>query len=371
MAGENIVKVKEINETIDLNPNAALERVDSWINGAIRMLPNIIVALILFVIVWFVARFVKSMIYKQFSHRDRENLGDVLGGFVKWVILVVGFLLAATIVIPSLKPGDLIAGLGVSSVAIGFAFKDILQNWLAGMLILLRQPFHVGDQISVNGHEGTVERIETRATIIKTYDGQRIVIPNSDIYTNSVLVRTAHEKRRSEYDIGIGYGDDIDHACEVIRRALATVEGVTADPAPEALPWDLAASWVTVRARWWTDSRRTNVAHVHSAVILALKKALDEASIDMPYDTQVHLFHDQTEGNDGVRGVQREGWPTKEGHQTTPRWKEEVAMKGSSLEVVGISGGEFCSEVDGGGSDHGVHSSAAVGAGGMEKFTSH
>lgn len=139
-------------------------------------------------------------------------------------------------------------------------------------------------------------------------------------------MRTAHEQRRSEYDIGIGYGNDIDDACEVLRKTLAAVEGVSNDPAPEALPWDLAASWVTVRVRWWTESRRTDVAHVHSKVIMAMKKALDGAGIDMPYDTQVHLFHDQTETNDGIRGVQREGWPAKNRQETQPRWKEEAAQ---------------------------------------------
>ena len=94
-------------------------------------------------------------------------------------------MLAVTIVAPSLTPGDLIAGLGVSFVAIGFAFKDILQNMLAGIPILLRQPFEVGDQIVSGGHEGTVERIETRATLIKTYDGRGVVIPNADIYTEA------------------------------------------------------------------------------------------------------------------------------------------------------------------------------------------
>ncbi len=328
LLGQTSENVKDVPEKVDINPGAALERVDAWVDGFVKLLPNIVVALILFVIIWFISRMVKKIIHKQLGKRDRDNLGEILGGFVKWMILIVGFLLCATIVIPSLKPGDLIAGLGVSSVAIGFAFKDILQNWLAGLLILLRQPFQVGDQISVNGHEGTVERIETRATIIKTYDGQRIVVPNSDIYTNSVLVRTAHEKRRSEYDIGIGYGDDVDRACQVIRDTLLEVEGVETDPKPEALPWDLAASWVTVRARWWTDSRRTNVAHVHSKVIMAMKKALDAAKIDMPYETQVHLFHDQTESEDGVRGSQREGWPAPDGAKTKPRWKAQAEELG-------------------------------------------
>ncbi len=308
-------------QQIDLDPGVALERLDSWIDGAIRLLPNIVVAIALLAIMFGLGVLVRRLIKRHASRRQRENLGEVLGGFVKWAIILLGFLLAATIVIPTLKPGDLIAGLGVSSVAIGFAFKDILQNWLAGVLILLRQPFEIRDQIEVNGHEGTVERIQTRATIIKTYDGQRIVIPNSDIYTHAVLVKTAHEKRRSQYDVGIGYGDSMDDACDVIRTAVAGVDGVEADPPAEALPWDLAASWVTIRARWWTNSRRADVVKVHAAVIRAIKQALDEARIDMPYETAVQLIHDQTESTDGDRGSQREGWPAPEQGHTQPRWK--------------------------------------------------
>jgi small conductance mechanosensitive channel len=107
------------------------------------------------------------------------------------------------------QAGDLIQLLGISGVAIGFAFRDILQNFLAGILILLTEPFQIDDQIVFKGFEGTVENIETRATTIRTYDGRRIVIPNSELFTNSVTVNTAFDNRRLEYDVGIGYGDDI------------------------------------------------------------------------------------------------------------------------------------------------------------------
>jgi small-conductance mechanosensitive channel len=226
----------DVAQPVDLDPEVALERLDAWIDGAVRLLPNIIVGLIILAIAVGVAALVRRLIIQRATKRGRKNLGEVLGGFIKWTIILLGGLLAATIIVPTLRPGDLIAGLGVSSVAIGFAFKDILQNWLAGVLILLRQPFSVDDQIRVSEYEGTVERIESRSTIIKTYDGQRVVIPNSQIYTNSILVKTAHELRRSEYDVGIGYGDDIDQACDVIVAALKGIDGVKADPAPEALP---------------------------------------------------------------------------------------------------------------------------------------
>ena len=97
-----------------------------------------------------------------------------------------------------------------------------------------------------------MESIKARATQIRTYDGQRVVIPNSDIYSGVVTVRTAFEQRRSQYDIGIGYGDDIERACELIIEALNEVDGVAHEPAPEAIPWELAGSSVNIRARWWT-----------------------------------------------------------------------------------------------------------------------
>ena len=310
-------------QTLDLDAGVIIERLDSWVDGAVRLLPNIVVAIVVFVIFIGLAALAKRLVVGQGARRSRENLGEVLGGFLKWAVMILGFLLAATIVVPSLNPGDLIAGLGVSSIAIGFAFKDILQNWLAGLLILLRQPFNINDQIEIDGYEGTVERIETRATIIRTYDGQNVVMPNSSVYTNAVLVKTAHAKRRSQYDVGIGYGDDIDAACQAICRAMADIDEVQAEPAAEAFPGDLAASWTTIRVRWWTDSRRADVVRVQSRVIRAIKKALDDAHIDMPYPTQVTLWHDQTEAVEGDRSRQREGWPADPDHPSQPRWRAQ------------------------------------------------
>ncbi len=326
-AGKASESLNVLPGAADSNFGPAIVRLNNWIDGAVRLLPNIAVAIVVLLIFWGLALLARRLVNRTSVRRNRDNLGEVLGGFVKWVVLLFGFLLAATIVIPSLKPGDLIAGLGVSSVAIGFAFKDILQNWLAGLLILLRQPFEVNDQIEVKNFEGTVRRIETRATIIETYDGQRVVIPNSEIYTNSIVVRTAHKQRRSQYDFGIGYGDNIEGACVVIKQAISSVPDVELDPAPEALPWDLAASWVAIRARWWTNSRRVDVVHVHAAVITAVKNALDKAGIDMPYETAVHLFHDQTEADEGDRSKQREGWPAATVGATRPRWKEAAGSR--------------------------------------------
>ncbi len=320
----------DVTGKVDLNPALAIEKIDSWIDSAVALAPNFAVAIVVFFIFYIISIIIKRITIKSMMSRQRDNLGEILGGLFKSILIILGFFVAATIVMPSLSLGDLVAGLGVSSVAIGFAFKDILQNWLAGLLILIRQPFEVGDQIVAGAYEGTVQRIETRATLIKTYDGQKAVIPNSEIYTNAVLVKTAYEMRRSQYDIGIGYGDDIQKACKIIKESLLKIEGVENTPAPEALPWDLAASWVTIRARWWSNSKRSDVVDKRAQVIMAIKYALDEAGIDMPYDTQVHLFHDQTDERDGTPGEQREGWPAPEDKNVKPRWKKEIEVKQES-----------------------------------------
>lgn len=309
-------------ETIAAAPQLATKTIQGWVEGFFRLLPGIAAALIVVVVFVAIAFAVRAIVRRTANRRDRANLGDVLGSFSYWVVVFVGILLGLTIVLPSLNPGDLIAGLGFGSVAIGFAFKDILQNWLAGLLLLLRQPFRTGDQIVVGDHEGTVERIETRACLLKTYDGRLVIIPNSDVYSSATIVNTAFELRRSEYSVGIGYGDRIDMARSAILAAIVKISGIESTPEPEVLVDDLSASWVSLKVRWWTQSRRADVIHVRAAVIEAIKLALDAAGVDMPFETQVHLLHDQTEEVDGRRGRQREGWPNA-GNADPPRSRQQ------------------------------------------------
>jgi small conductance mechanosensitive channel len=273
------------------------------------MLPNFALALGVAALFFVGAWGMRALVRKIFGRRGRENLGELLGEFARWGVMFLGLLVVAAIVFPSIKPADLLSTLGVGSIAIGFAFKDILQNWMAGLLILWRQPFRRGDQIVVGKYEGTVEHIEARATLIKTYDGRRVVIPNNDVYATSVIVNTAFPQRQSHLDVGIGYSDDVERARAVILAAITEVEGVQAEPKPEVLAWDLAESTVNLRVRWWTKSLRTDVVHTSARVVQAVRDALTEAGVDIPYPTRTLLVHDQTEAADHDRRRHREGWP--------------------------------------------------------------
>lgn len=288
----------------------AIKTVQDMVNGFIALLPNLILALILFAVFVLIARGVRALVRRVTQRQGRHwNLGLLLGRLAQGGIVMVGLLVALAIAVPSFKPAQVIQLLGITGVAIGFAFKDIFQNFLAGMLLLLTEPFRIGDQIVFKDFEGTVENIETRATTIKTYDGRRVVIPNAELFTNSVTVNTAFESRRTEYEVGIGYGDDIEEARRIILDRMRSTDGVLSDPAPDVLVLDLAPSWVNLRARWWSHPKKSDVLEVQDRVITRIKYALAEHGIDMPYDTRVVLFHDQTEETDGDRARQREGWP--------------------------------------------------------------
>ena len=301
--------------------SAAWERVQAMINGFIVLLPNIVLALIIFALFFLFARGIKGLVRRLTrNRRHARNLGLVLGRLAQGTTILVGLFIALTIVIPSLQVGDLVQLLGIGGVAIGFAFRDILQNFLAGILILLTEPFQISDQIVFKNFEGTVENIQTRATAIRTYDGRRIVIPNSELFTNSVLVNTAFENRRLEYNIGIGYGDDIDRAKQLILEAMHETEGVLKEPAPDVLVVEPAPSTVNIRARWWiTPPRRADALDLQDKVLTAIKKKLTANGIDLPFPTQQILFHDQTEETDGIRTRQREGWPAGKGEVPQPR----------------------------------------------------
>ena len=278
-------------------------------NDFFLQFPNIVGGIVFVLVAWFVGKLIANGVRKAFHHKGLVDLGGVLASLTFGLVVAASVLIASVIIFPSVKPATIISSLGIGSVAIGFAFKDILQNLLAGILLLINRPYRRGDQIVVKDFEGTVEHIQSRATLIKTYDGRRVIIPNSDVYTSPVVVNTAFAVRRDQFDIGIGYGDKPERAMVLFAEAIASVDGVEADPAPEVLPWGLDASSVVLRARWWSQSKRTNLVHLRARVILAIWQAAADNGIDLPFPTQQILFHDQTEDSDGDRTRQREGWP--------------------------------------------------------------
>jgi small-conductance mechanosensitive channel len=291
--------------------------------AAMRMLPNLAIGLGVLLLFLFLARLVRRLVQHINTGRFQENLVIVLGRMAQWAMILLGFLLAVTVAFPSFTPANLISALGITGIAIGFAFKDIFENFLAGILILITEPFRIGDQIVFGEFEGTIEQIETRATKMRTYDGRLVVIPNAELYKGTFIVNTAYPSRRLQYDVVIGNGDDIPTAKRLMLDAIHGLPDVETDPAPDALLVNYADAGVTIRVRWWIKPPyRADALSIQDHVLERIKATLTAHGIDLPFPTQQVLFHDQTEETDGDRRRQREGWPA--GQARVPRPAREL-----------------------------------------------
>lgn len=251
----------------------------------ISRIPYLIVASLVFVIFWVLSIFFKKAVTRILgSRKHHQNLVTVFRRVGSALILFLGFMVAMIIAVPSFTPGKLIGALGIGSVAIGFAFKDIFQNLLSGILLLLSEPFRIGDQIISGNFEGTVEDIQIRATTIRTYDGRKVVIPNSQLYTSTMTVNTAYSQRRLEFDVGIGYENNIIDAQRVILSVLKAAPTVSKLAEPSVIATALADSSVVLRVRWFIDDGTQNnrVASINEVIIL-VKEALEKANISIPF----------------------------------------------------------------------------------------
>jgi small conductance mechanosensitive channel len=255
--------------------------------------PYLVIALIVFLFFWMLSRLFKLFVRKALDNRtkNKQNLVLVLNRIGSTFIIFVGFMIALVVAIPGFTPGQLISALGIGSVAIGFAFKDVFQNLLSGILLLLSEPFRIGDEIVSGSFEGTVEDIQIRATYIRTGDGRRIVIPNANLFTNAVTVNTAFIKRRCAFDVGIGYDDDIEEAKKIILATLDKIRTVESDPIPTVQVKLLGDFAVILTVKWWIDVKDVTLSYSIDEVQVLVKKVLSAKGISIPYPTQQLLVN--------------------------------------------------------------------------------
>ncbi len=248
-------------------------------------LPRVLFAIAIIVVGYLLSRAVRWALRHILSGRQTPSFAAVMSKLAGWVLLSLSVIVAIVAVFPSVKPVDMLAGLGFFSVAAGFAFQDILENLLSGLLLILRQPFRSGDQITVGEVSGTVQAITIRETRLKTFDGQLVLIPNRDVYKSVITVRTHFPSRRMSFVVGIAYENDANEARRVIQAALGEgLPRLEETPEPEAVVTQLGVSTVDIEARFWCGPGQHDVVLAMDAAIRAVKRALDDAGIEMPAD---------------------------------------------------------------------------------------
>jgi small conductance mechanosensitive channel len=254
------------------------------LGSAIKTLPGIITALIVLMLTRYAAEYARKIAKKigdkALQSKSLQSLLIKTADITAWV---VGVVIACIVAFPGLSVGDIIATLGVSTVAIGLVFQDIFKNFIAGILILIQRPFHINDQIIVGDYEGTVEQIDIRTTRLHTYDGERILIPNTQVFASSVKVRTAFTQRRTDLAVAVNYNASLPAVQKILQTAIAGVEGVLKDKPPEIDIVGFGESSIDFVVRYWTHPRQPQVRQIQTRAIIAVKEALDAAKIEIPY----------------------------------------------------------------------------------------
>lgn len=211
--------------------------------------------------------------------RMRRALVDLVIEVIDVGVWVVALFLAAAVAFPSVTPTSIMTGLGLGTVAIGFAFRDIFENFLAGVLILYREPFRLGDCIECGGTEGFVELVTARDTHVRQTDGQRVVLPNAMLLKNEVTVRTDRDIRRTTIFCTVALDSDVDRARELIHRTVEALGTVSKEGEVQIFAHAFTENGVQLEVTWWCGARPVDVRRSRDEVIAAVKRALEEAGL--------------------------------------------------------------------------------------------
>ncbi len=297
MQAEDTVEMTEAGRVADptASPIATVQnQVADMADQFVRTLPSLAIGLVILIVTWIVAKFAVRIADRITGHTEmRPSLKQLIDTVVKLAIWLVGLMIAAIVMMPGLTPASLFAGLGIGAVAIGFAFQDIFENFLAGILIMIREKMRIGDVIECEGIIGKVEHITLRETHVRSLSNELTVVPNSVLFKNPVKILTDEPKRRHQVVAGVSYDTDLDHAADVIRTALEKLDGIDQDKGVEIYAQEFNSSSVDFLVRWWAGAKPKEGWQSTDLVVRTIKRALDDAGIEIPFPYVTHTFKER------------------------------------------------------------------------------
>lgn len=264
---------------------------DNIVTGLLDFVPRLGVAILVYLIARLISSSAARLIRRSMEMQKRDTeLIVLLEMLTRWGILALGIVLA----LEQLAPGrfsSLIAGLGIAGFTIGFALQDVAKNFVAGILLLIQQPFEIGDSIEVADFGGTVLDISLRATELRTWDGRRVFIPNGDIFVSPIVNFSRAMRRRIEISIGVAPDSDLDHVARVTLDTIAkSVSGVLTDPAPQVVFSQFGESTIDIKVLYWIDTGEAGVLQAQDEGVRGIKEAFEDQGIEMPYPTRTILM---------------------------------------------------------------------------------
>ena len=251
-------------------------------DGFVDRLPHLMVGLAVLAFFYLAARVLRAVISRSMRRVGAsEHAVRVISRLISIGMMVVGVFVALGVM--GINPGALVASLGLVSVGLGFALKDVIENFLAGITVILQRPFVIGDAVRFGDVEGMVEDVRVRDTIIRTYDGRKVFVPNRALFSGVVANNIAFGKRRFDFKVPLEYSAEAERAACLAEEVLRNLEGVLPDPPPMAILEELGESAVILRVYFWTDPVSHNPPQLKSRAISAVKRRLEEEGFRIPY----------------------------------------------------------------------------------------
>lgn len=260
----------------------------------LKLLPSLLVATIVFLIFLLLSGKFGKLVKSRLIFRTNDVL---LAGFFakisKWIFVIIGFVIAMEILGLAILAGGIITGAGLSAVIIGFAFKNIGENFLSGLILAFNRPFKIGDTIQSENFTGTITSMDFRTTNIRTVDGHDVFIPNSMIINNPLINYTYDNLRRFDFTIQIDFTNDIDKAKSILTQSVTEVKDVLKDPKPIVTVDQLTTS-ASLKVYYWMDVRKSEktIIEVKSEVLEFGRKKLNENGINITDVTQIRIMND-------------------------------------------------------------------------------
>jgi len=257
-----------------------------FLQQTLDFIPHLIVGIIVLALSLWLAKPASRWVEKKAAARITDPaITQLLAKVTQWAIIITGIVVALEQV--NFNVTGFVAGLGVAGLTVGFALQDITRNFVAGIILMTRKPFRIGDTVTIGSHTGTVLSINTRDTVIKTFDGEMVILPNISVFTAAIVNQSDLPYQRRTIKIGLGYSEDIARASQMFLDAINSVEGVMKDPAASVFAEQLGDSAISLAARFWVDQTTHSLLSVHSDVVRAIKEIAENEKINLPHPLQV------------------------------------------------------------------------------------
>lgn len=269
-----------------MNPNLISESLQQLITQFLAYLPNLLAALVIFFASLFLAGIFSQGVTKALRLRKVTlEISLAVETLVRWTVIILGTATALSQIGFDLTA--FLAGVGVVGFTVGFALQDVSKNFVAGLLLLLQQPFNLEDTIEVAGYSGTVLKVDLRATTLRTLDGRLVQIPNGEVFTRPIVNFSRGRQRRIELQVVVVDGTNLEKARTEGLAALKTIPGVLGDPAPRAVFQMFGASGIQMTFYYWVDTTITDPLDAQDAGMVNIDKAFKEAKIEIPFPVSI------------------------------------------------------------------------------------